>query len=310
MPTFPSVSKEQWLAKVTKDLRGKPLAELNHTVAGQELTPFHHADDRPTAPAPVVSPRTTPCGIGVAIPAGDPVATNKLILDQLNKGANALFLYADNHDPAARLDDYLAGVYREIIDVYVMHGDDHRSLDYQLFTAHNDDEDTDEVPLSACGEMLRQFERTIADGAPAKPPAFWLPVNDHYLTNVALLRAFRLCYRQLARAYDSTVPCHLIADPFTRLADKYGGMISTTAITMSAVIGGADLVFVPHGEATDAREETFLRRVALNSMNILHHEAHLDRVADPAAGSYYLEELTDRLARSIWSAFKQQRSTP
>lgn len=301
MPQFPRISKEQWLAKVRNDLRGRALTDLDFTVADRAFSPFHHADDHARTYAPVLAPRTVTCGIGVAIEAGEPAATNRLILDQLTKGANVLLLYSDKNNIEEKLDEYLKDVYREIIDVYITDGDRHYGLDYELF-AHHDEMPGNELPLVACGRMLARYEAAYTG---QQLPAFWLPVNDDYLTNIALLRAFRLCYRQLATAYERREPCRLLADPFTQLDDKYGGMIATTAVTMSAVIGGADAVFVPHGEAADAREETFLRRVALNSMNVLEHEAHLNRVADPAAGSYYLETLTDHLAERIWSAFRQ-----
>ena len=34
-------------------------------------------------------------------------------------------------------------------------------------------------------------------------------------------------------------------------------------------------------------------------------ESHLDAVADPAGGSYYIEALTDSLAREAWKLFQQ-----
>ena len=38
---------------------------------------------------------------------------------------------------------------------------------------------------------------------------------------------------------------------------------------------------------------------------ILKEESHLDAVADPAGGSYYIEALTDALAREAWKLFQQ-----
>ena len=42
---FDKVTKAQWLEKVTKDLKGKPLESLNWSVEGIEFTPFYHGED-------------------------------------------------------------------------------------------------------------------------------------------------------------------------------------------------------------------------------------------------------------------------
>ena len=45
---FPEIGKEQWLEKIRKDLRGKPLEELyRDSDAGFEASPFNHVDDHP-----------------------------------------------------------------------------------------------------------------------------------------------------------------------------------------------------------------------------------------------------------------------
>ena len=46
------------------------------------------------------------------------------------------------------------------------------------------------------------------------------------------------------------------------------------------------------------------RRVARNTQLILQEESNLGRVIDPAAGSYYLERLTDELTRVAWGRFQ------
>ena len=43
----------------------------------------------------------------------------------------------------------------------------------------------------------------------------------------------------------------------------------------------------------------------MNVQRILREEAHIDRVADPAGGSYYIEALTDSIAREAWKLFQQ-----
>ena len=66
---------------------------------------------------------------------------------------------------------------------------------------------------------------------------------------------------------------------------------------LAAAIGGCDQLTVqPFG---------FDAHLALNVQRILKEESHLDAVADPAGGSYYIEALTDSLAREAWKLLQQ-----
>ncbi len=91
--------------------------------------------------------------------------------------------------------------------------------------------------------------------------------------------------------------------PATR--GPWGHLLHATAGTFAAIVGGADsIATVPYdetlGEAGGAS-----RRLAVNVQRIAAEEAHLGRVADPAAGSWTVESLTDRLARAAWDRFRE-----
>lgn len=295
---FPSASKAEWLAKIEKDLRGKPLDGLNFSAGNHQFTPFHHADDMTELPPPVRGPRTEPCRSGVSLAITDPAKDNKVILNLLNKGANALFLHASSVDLEKELDVILAGVYREFIHVYLLQSGDN-TQPVEIISLQGTAFQADTLP-----EMLRDYA-TALESSLVPNPTYWLEVTDDYLTSIARLRAMRLCYRLIADAHGITTPCHIVADPMTKITGKHTGMIATSANVSAALVGGADTVFIPSGPSDDPKEKAFLRRVAINSLNVLEHEAYLNRVADPAAGSYYLENLTDYIARSTWASFQQ-----
>jgi methylmalonyl-CoA mutase len=74
---------------------------------------------------------------------------------------------------------------------------------------------------------------------------------------------------------------------------------------MSAVLGGADSICVaPFDECARTPDDTS-RRLARNTQIILKQEAFLARVADPGGGSYYLETLTDSIARKAWKQLQE-----
>jgi methylmalonyl-CoA mutase len=87
--------------------------------------------------------------------------------------------------------------------------------------------------------------------------------------------------------------------------DPHVNVLRATTEAMSAVLGGADAVTVaPFDECYKMPEEAS-RRLARNTQIVLKHEALLSRVADPAAGSYLVEILTDFIAREGWRSMQQ-----
>ena len=75
---------------------------------------------------------------------------------------------------------------------------------------------------------------------------------------------------------------------------------------MSAVIGGTNRLYIYPSDSFKNKKETLnAQRIALNTQYLMQLESYLDKVQDPAAGSYYLEKLTDDLAQAVWKKFKE-----
>ena len=95
------------------------------------------------------------------------------------------------------------------------------------------------------------------------------------------------------------------ADVYTD--DLHTNMIAATTMAMSAVLGGADrltvLPFDTGREEQSPYPQAFSRRIARNVQQLLKLESGLAEVADPAAGSYYIEQLTRQLAEKAWEEF-------
>jgi methylmalonyl-CoA mutase len=130
--------------------------------------------------------------------------------------------------------------------------------------------------------------------------SFVFGVGSNYFFEIAKLRAVRLLWEQVIRAFGISAEMRLHAR--TAIANKsiydpYTNLLRVTTEAFSAVIGGCDSLIVEPFE--------FAERLAANVQLILKHEAHLDEVADPAAGSYYVDWLTDALARKAWKLFQQ-----
>jgi methylmalonyl-CoA mutase len=51
--------------------------------------------------------------------------------------------------------------------------------------------------------------------------------------------------------------------------------------------------------------DSFGQRIAINVSNILAEEAYFGKNIDPAAGSYYIEQLTEKMLETIWRNFQK-----
>lgn len=134
---------------------------------------------------------------------------------------------------------------------------------------------------------------------------FSISVGTEYLTEIAKLRALRYLYRKITRAYglpDELCQAFIRAQSsrlYQAIHSPHTNIIRHTSEAMSAVVGGCDaLSTLPYAEDTD-----FSERVARNISLVLKNESYLDKVADPAAGAYYLEILTAQLAEAAWNLF-------
>ncbi len=130
--------------------------------------------------------------------------------------------------------------------------------------------------------------------------AFVYAVGSNYFFEIAKLRAARLLWAQATKAFGKAVPMRLYAKTATAnksLYDRYTNLLRVTTEGLSAILGGCDALIVEPFEFPD--------RLGTNVQLLLKHEAHLDQAADPAAGSYYIEWLTDALAREAWKLLQE-----
>ncbi|PSQ77614.1 MAG: methylmalonyl-CoA mutase, partial [Bacteroidetes bacterium QH_7_62_13] len=145
---------------------------------------------------------------------------------------------------------------------------------------------------------------------------FLTSVSTSYFVEIAKHRALRLLVPQVVEAYatdtdedDHVAPGDLEVQAETSrrtetVYDPYVNMLRGTTEGMAAVIGGCDVLRVRPYDAALRPQDTFGSRIARNVQLILREEAHMDAVADPGAGSYYLEAATDQLARRAWNKFQ------
>lgn len=130
-------------------------------------------------------------------------------------------------------------------------------------------------------------------------------IGKNYFLQIAKLRAIRKFWLELQEKWgiENPQPAFIFAQfPLLEQSPNANtNLIQATTQAMSAVIGGVDVLTVlPNEKINDeAKPSDFSRRMARNVQHILKLESHFDWVNDPAAGSYFIENLTEKLLESM-----------
>jgi methylmalonyl-CoA mutase len=132
--------------------------------------------------------------------------------------------------------------------------------------------------------------------------------TDQFLT-IAKVRALRALWARVEQACGlDPKPAFISAETAWRTMsrrDPAANMLRSTIAAFSAGIGGADAVAVLPFTAALGLPDRFARRIARNTGLLLLEESNLAKVADPAAGSGGIEDLTDKLGRAAWTLFQE-----
>jgi methylmalonyl-CoA mutase len=164
--------------------------------------------------------------------------------------------------------------------------------------------------LQEANQYLIQLAETNAGFNSFDPTVqFLLPLSDDYFPLVAKIRALKVLVQQLLNAWNLPAAKQNISaelDPDTMTEDENYNRIKMTSQAMAAVTAGVDRLFLSSPVEEEASTAShFSRRIALNIQHLLQQESFMNRVADPAAGSYFIDHLTKQIAEKAWSLFQQ-----
>ncbi|MDO5699416.1 MAG: methylmalonyl-CoA mutase small subunit [Dermatophilus congolensis] len=133
---------------------------------------------------------------------------------------------------------------------------------------------------------------------------------DQFAT-IAKLRALRRLWARVTE--ECAVPeasrgarIHAVTSPrMMAKVDPHVNMLRVTIATFAAAAGGADAITALPFDHAAGLPTAFSRRIARNTQVIAAEESHVGRVQDPAGGSWFVESLTDELARSAWAMVQE-----
>lgn len=139
--------------------------------------------------------------------------------------------------------------------------------------------------------------------------AFCMPLSTQLLPDISKLKALRVLWYQVVRAYGANdfspgeLYIHGYSDKWiNEQFQPHGNMLKSTVAAIAAISGGVSgLTIIP-----EDNQHSMMTRIARNTSVILKAESQLARVNDPFAGAYSVEVMTDRIARDAWAEFQEK----
>lgn len=162
-------------------------------------------------------------------------------------------------------------------------------------------------------EYMNQLTEAGIPAATVAPKIkFNFGISSNYFLEIAKFRAGRMLWADIVNSYLAEGDCkcaaqmkiHAETSSFNlTVFDSYVNLLRTQTEAMSAALAGVDsMTVVPFDKAYETPND-FSERLARNQQLLLKEESHFDKVIDPAAGSYYIENLTVSIAKQAWDLF-------
>lgn len=330
---FPATGLPEWERAAKDELQGAdPWKKLTQEVQGVEIKPIYSPNPSIKESAQLLASEGTFLGPRTwyncpRVIVQDPIQANAIALEHLKQGANGIyfelegvvdfsallksiewpfcslnFLAKSNTIAiATELQRFLAGT----------HGPTHGALfgTHQSVPRANHSfrfvgiEISSGQPVEALAEGIVAMDQLLGNYFKARSTevAFSVEVGTDFFFETSKLRALRAVWQKLLvkRGTDPKSPLliHAWSRPWINEAyAPHGNMLKATTASIAAILGGCDVLTV---DAEDS-ENTTMRRAARNVSNVLREESHFSKVADPLAGSYFIDDLTRDLSEKVW----------
>lgn len=141
---------------------------------------------------------------------------------------------------------------------------------------------------------------------------FHIGIGANYFNEIAKFRALRMLWSKIIDAYKPEHACSyncqitaIVGHTNKSLKDPYTNLLRQTTEVMSAANGADSIIVLPYDLYSSEGASEIAQRMALNISLILKEESYLGHVIDPTAGSYSIEQLTEKIGRKAWALFQK-----
>lgn len=303
-----SVTKEQWLAKIDADLKGKSRDDFyRESLADATIKPWYHKED--TNHSITIPGRTIDnILLGIILDLDDPHVANKKLLKNLMGGVSAIHVRANQElNPEILLKDIMLDMITSIWEAdHTSHIKSHISTSYPT----NSCDSYIISPISSnkviqltsspqrLSDFLSQAEGLVTNSV--ETIFCQVPFDKDYVKSICQVLAIRLLWANLCAAYGSTARLIIegVVASDVRSDDIHQDLIVLTQVMAAMLSADVDIVCPMSPE--DSEED---QRLIRQAFHLLTMEGHLGKVRAPYAGSYALEKISVDMAYNTWTTF-------
>ena len=329
---FTATTAAQWKEQLVKDLKGIDYNTLVwKTNSGIEVQPFYTNENIIDKTGPVFN--TNDWAICEALYVEDEKLANIQALNALQNGASGLvFHISKKTDFALLLKDILL---EHIYSLFKINSENEKELNNYLSSINcgancfvecdnllngtlkeqNSTISINTILYQESGSntinelafSLAHLNEYLNVSSIVKKIHISMSVGGDFFMEIAKVRALRKLINFLLNEYKLTANIHIHAQTTLinkSTIDSYTNMLRSTTEAMSASIGGGNSILVLPFDIEFNNQNDFSSRMARNQQLILKDESYLNKVADMAAGSYYIETFTETLCEKAWEQFK------
>ncbi len=338
---FPGASQSDWRVAAQEELKGAdPLKKLSTTGKDWSIYPYYDRKGVPDASPLLKASENRFLGNRAwyncpSLLVTDPIISNRLALGHLNSGADGILFELDQEVNlkillkdiewgacslnflAKRNADQISALLKDFILKNNLQGADlhgaffgnsvSKSISECSFRFSGYEVTPTASPVDEITSAFRWLAETGTKNLEscANQFAFLVPFGTDFFLDLAKLRAYRLTWKRFLESSgskdDFSLVLHARSHRWINAAfEPNGNMLKGTTAAMAAILGGCDALTVD----AEREEDNMMVRVARNISNLLREESHFSKVADPVAGSYFVEDLSRQLAESAWRNIK------
>ena len=319
---FKADTYQDWKKRVEKELRGQSFEDL---LVWKSMDGFIQPSYEITLPSPLpkLIPREKAWQIIEPIFEEHAIDANKHALSALNAGSEGVWFNKSFLGAAAQVatKDIIVDIAPafikggNVIDIFkpllkgvsleinsdINHG-------HLILLDGNRYRERGATPIAEIAWMLASAIQLLQMGFSPSSILFKSSYGSAFLTEIAKTRAIRWLWTAILNQHGLPVANPMIlATNLTHhypKADEHNNILRATSSAMSAIIGGADMIMINPWNHHWKKQDEFSARISRNIQLLLKEESRLDKNHNPADGSYFLENLTVKIAQLTWEKVK------
>lgn len=231
---------------------------------------------------------------------------NEDLLHALVNGVNSLSIEFREPLNEKETGAIFEGIHLDFIELYLHGHEDTIRIAEKLtnkFQSHEIYTFKNQSFKQELSDFLSKSKDYLSTAVIKTPPRIYFHVNDHFLANIAKIRAIRILWNHLLLSFnmvETPLKIIVIAGHYkenTQIEEDY---IHASIQLMSSLISSADGVQIQIPEKM-RKSHSFKARIARNLHHLAAQEARMGLVHDPMKGSYFIEEKSNAYAENAWN---------